>query len=85
MLDFLGPLGRGLGRHPTCSEIQQCARQVLREACWCKLTGPKQSFVHFGHDYDMYLGSEQDVPKEALQHQGLFIEPFRSPHHSSES
>lgn len=67
-----------LGLH----EVENMCRLILREDRWCKLRFKSTMFVHFGHDYYMYIGSSlkcSDVI-EAIKDSGLFVEPFKSPH-----
>jgi len=58
------------------------ARIALREEVWGKLVLPGKAYVHFGHDYYMYIG----VPSKCEQSiaiaskLGLFVERFRSPY-----
>lgn len=65
--------------------ILQCvafSRLALREALWGRLVIPGKAYLHFGHDYYLYIG----VPVAcrcsiaAAERNGLFVEPFRSPH-----
>lgn len=55
------------------------ARLALRELVWGRLTSPSGLYVHFGYDFYMYLGSTRGELTE-FRFDGLFVEPFRSPH-----
>ena len=41
------------------SDIDWVVRLNLRELFWCRLQGANQSYVHFGWDYYMYLGTNE--------------------------
>jgi hypothetical protein len=54
----------------------------LRSLIWCKLEEPGRFFIHFGHDYYMYIGSESPSPA-SIDYAGqicLFVEPMTSPY-----
>jgi len=61
--------------------INIIARLALRENLWCKLETEKM-YVHFGYDYYMYIGSQEDciATVKKIEKLGLFIEPYKSPH-----
>ena len=62
-------------------EIRRIIAACLREQCWFKLTG-KDFFIHFGHDYYMYIGSSlptETVENVATNH-GLYCEIYPSPY-----
>ncbi len=61
-------------------ESGDIARLVLRECLWCRLKSRKM-YVHFGHDYYMFIGSEQECSEviKEIESTGLFFEPFQSP------
>lgn len=64
------------------SSINILCRLVLREYLWCKLEIASTMFVHFGHDYYMYIGSIKEC-KDAIGKiikSGLFVEAFKSPY-----
>ena len=78
-----------LRRHPllkkkwlTLAEALKVARLMLRERLWVKLAAPYLAFVHFGHDYYMYIGTRRATPQamKAVSSLGLFVEEFRSPY-----
>ena len=62
------------------TEALEMARQVLREACWCKLVAERME-VHFGYDYYLYVVAADDI-LTALQKSapGLFVERYPSPY-----
>lgn len=73
------------GQQLTVEPLAHAVRLNLRELAWCRLELPSRFFVHFGYDYYMYVGSRAALPG-AVQRAGelgLFVEPRRSPHHSS--
>ncbi len=57
-------------------------RAALRERLWCKFKWQNKAYVHFGYDYYMFVGVNRFCPHSIAfaQEQGLFVEPFRSPH-----
>lgn len=64
----------------TLAGLPALLRDVLRERCWCRLTG-RNFFIHFGHDYYMYVGCSLEAA-EASSLAGrfrLFAEPLLSP------
>ena len=62
-------------------DIMKIARLVLRERIWCKLES-EHMFVHFGDDYYMFIGSENELKNEisAIRENGLFVEDMVSPY-----
>lgn len=63
-------------------EVQLLARMVLREDLWCKLESDDRLFVHFGYDFNMYIGCNQkreDAINKIMQ-SGLFVENHESPY-----
>jgi len=62
-------------------EVAQVSRFILRELIWCKLVSDRM-FVHFGYDYYMYIGSEQQSEEllKAIESNGLFVEIVVSPY-----
>lgn len=71
-----------IGKAVTIQEVRELAKLTLRNAIWCKLGFKKQFFVHFGHDYYMYIGASEGRAdaKELVKETGLFIEEFKSPY-----
>jgi hypothetical protein len=57
--------------------------RVLREDLWCRLDG-EGAFVHFGWDYDMYVGVASACPEaqRLATKVGLFVEEMRSRYHA---
>jgi hypothetical protein len=56
-------------------------RAVLRDEYWCRFEAPN-GFVHFGHDFYMYVGVH-GVCERAIElagELGLYVEPFVSPY-----
>ena len=57
---------------------------MLRERAWCRLEGPRNTYIHVGYDYYLYLGGDVSCPQTVGlgRDVGLFIETnFLSPHH----
>ncbi len=67
-------------------EIKIVIKYILREKIWCKLVFDDKFYVHFGYDFNMYIGSSvicEDILKK-LEKSKLFIEEFESPYLESE-
>jgi len=64
------------------SEVAAVIRQLLKERCWCRLEG-KESFVHIGWDYYMFVGVPHPcvIAEQKAADLGLFVEEFVSPYH----
>jgi hypothetical protein len=63
------------------SDLNTVIQAVLRDEYWCKLES-NDIFVHFGFDFYMYLGSNDDS-SEALHEiklSGLYVELYESPY-----
>ncbi len=67
------------------ARVGSLIRHVLREDCWCRLEGP-HAFVHFGHDYYMFLGVPAACPesRRVAGALGLFVDDVGSPFHPGE-
>ena len=65
--------------HLTVVDVQSIARLALREIVWCKLSGERDFYVHFGYDFYVYIGAECNPFLWTIP-EGLFAEPFRSPY-----
>lgn len=63
-------------------EISDFMRDCLRRRCWARLTADR-FFVHFGHEYYMYVGCEKPIGIVApiAEKNHLFCEDFKSPYH----
>ena len=61
-------------------KIEECIRLNLREVIWCRLFSPDgNTYVHFGDDYYMFVGSLiMSIPSEAID-TPLFVEEYPSP------
>lgn len=62
-------------------EIRDLSRLILRNNIWCILEKDSIMYVHFGHDYYMFIGSFKEC-KDAVNkiiRSGLYVEPFISP------
>lgn len=68
------------GQEINTSNIENIARQILREKIWCKLISPNGEF-HFGYDYYMYFLSNKCAPAciSALS-KNLTIQEYLSPY-----
>ena len=65
--------------------IDQCinfAQLALREKIWGKLSLPGRAYVHFGYDYNMYVGvsSRCAAAVSQIQTRKLFVEHLQSPY-----
>lgn len=60
--------------------IEQIVRLCLREIIWVKLSGPNESYLHFGYDFYAYVGARNVGPREWHAPNGLFAEQFVSPY-----
>jgi hypothetical protein len=61
-------------------ELDVTIRICLRGLAWCRLEGEHGTYLHFGYDLYTYFGSrtfEFELPKLP---QGMYAEPFESPH-----
>ena len=67
--------GLSLDRHG----VDYAVRQNLRNTMWCCLVGEHDTYVHFGDDYYMYLGCNQNIAKECLETQFMYLEEYESP------
>jgi hypothetical protein len=69
------------GHQLNLSQIGETIRRLLREDFWCRLED-RNSFVHIGYEYYMYVAVPQTCPRaETLaQRLGLFVEQFESPY-----
>ena len=62
------------------ADIDHVVRMILRDVIWCKLSGSKGTYIHFGHDLYMYIGSESEGVALGLPPRGLFYEDFELPY-----
>lgn len=62
--------------------IESVIRDVLRERIWCKLIFSEILFIHFGYDYNMYIGSMKLCREvlDEIEQSNLFIEGYQSPY-----
>ncbi|PQO36938.1 hypothetical protein C5Y96_07180 [Blastopirellula marina] len=60
--------------------IELISRLSLREALWCKLKGDHATYVHFGWDYYMYLGTEREGACLGSPPSGMHFETLKSPY-----
>lgn len=63
-------------------QLPVLCRALLREEYWCRIEGD-DFFIHFGWDFQMYLGASTPCLRslEFARSLGLFPEPVVSPHH----
>lgn len=61
--------------------FESVCRSILREEFWCRLES-EDSFVHFGYDYYMYIGTDEERSEaiEFAKSKGLFVERSPSPY-----
>lgn len=79
MCDMLKNIKNGDDIH--ISNIPDLCKLILREHLWGKLY-QSTMFVHFGYDYYMYVGLQQNCELELnkIKDSGLFVELFTSPY-----
>jgi hypothetical protein len=72
-----------LGKAYFGSELARLIRLNLREVCWTKLEGAQNTYLHFGYDYYMYIGTDSTVTRVDDIHfpDLLFVEQVESPYH----
>lgn len=70
----------------TESEIRRAIMCCIQEKCWAKLRN-KDFFIHFGYDYNMYIGTNLPVTfvQEITQKYNLFCEQKDSPYSIEDS
>lgn len=63
-------------------DIALVCRLNLRSLVWCRLEEPSKFFIHFGHDYYMYIGSSTYCPESISYAESieLFVEEGISPY-----
>jgi hypothetical protein len=63
-------------------DLDNFCRLCLRSQVWGVLENGAEMFVHFGHDYYMYIGvtKSSEATIEQIRASGLFVEPFESPY-----
>lgn len=59
-------------------DIILVSRLCLRENIWCKLTGGNNTYIHFGDDFYMFIGTDH-VENEFHIPSGIFKENMESP------
>jgi len=75
------PLTFGEGSNLSLDQLKTALSRILREEFWCKLEG-RDSFIHIGYDYYMYVGVPACCSRaeQVASGLGLFVEPFQSPY-----
>jgi hypothetical protein len=70
------------GKSVNTEEIKELAKLTLREIIWCKLNYKEKLFVHFGFDFYMYIGTnEENINlRKKNKKTELYIEKFESPY-----
>ena len=68
-------------RHLSGSGVDWAVRLALRNIIWCRLEGARGFYVHFGHDFYMFVGGETVKPTPPAMPPGIFAEEFESPVH----
>jgi hypothetical protein len=66
--------------------LEEAFRLVLREHLWCRFEDDSGAFVHFGYDYNMYIGVSRTSPLVIVgaERLGLFVEDFPSPYREAD-
>ncbi|QSX06725.1 hypothetical protein JYG23_04545 [Sedimentibacter sp. zth1] len=61
-------------------EIKKVVPCVLREKMWFKLVSDDSFYVHFGYDFNMYIGANEssDEVLNKIESNNLFVEVFES-------
>jgi hypothetical protein len=75
------------GQQLAAIEAVEAVRQMLRDEGWCRLADGDRFYIHAGHDYYLYIGSELpcEVSVELAEQRGLFVDcDFPSPHHAED-
>lgn len=62
------------------AHIDDVIRGALREILWCRLEGARGFYVHFGHDYYMFIGIPEAAQAPDHLPPGIFVEEFESPY-----
>lgn len=64
------------------SNIKSLIKLILRNHLWCKLDNSNRMFIHFGHEYYMYIGSLISIKDiiEKINKSGLYVEEEQSPY-----
>lgn len=62
------------------NEIEMIVRLAIRELIWCKLTGSHNTYIHFGYDLYMYLGTDAPILPLVPCSRRVFYEPLESPY-----
>ncbi len=75
-----GSLHLVAGSYLPLDQLECVIRMSLREEVWCKLSGAHQSYLHFGYDYYVYVGSADDSLIEWQPPPGIYAELFASPY-----
>lgn len=60
--------------------IDQIVRLCLREIVWVRLSGPNDTYLHFGYDFYAYVGARNVGPRAWHPPNGLFAEQSVSPY-----
>ena len=73
-------------RITTIPEIRTICQMVLRNLLFCDFYSKDQFFVHFGWDYYMYIGANENSLSAIAfaENNGLFVEPMISPYYFTE-
>jgi hypothetical protein len=68
------------GKVVSGADLDALIRLNLRGRVWCRLAGSRGFFVHFGHDYYMYVGLPSAQWMPPVLPRGIYAEKFESPH-----
>jgi len=61
-------------------DVDRIVRLALRENIWCRLEGTHGFYVHFGHDFYMYVGGTDLTGSPPLLPPEIFAEVYESPY-----
>ena len=67
-------------------DVPTIGRMVLRDFAYCQLVATNRTFIHFGWDYYMYIGTVKETPYAiaSAKENGLFAECYPSPYQIGE-
>lgn len=55
---------------------------IFRNVVWCKLHSSFNTYIHFGYDFYVYIGSDKNLEKRIFIPEGIYVEQFVSPYHA---
>jgi hypothetical protein len=61
-------------------DIERIVRMNLRSRIWCRLSGDRGLYIHFGHDLYMYIECQFEDIDLGVPPNGIFYENYESPY-----